>query len=228
MPAPCRVWGAYNTGMSSARARCLPFSGKLCPTVGGLRAPSGQLPCSWQLRSTPYIVSYAAYRDVGPVDGERTVFFGHANKAPAVDDRARRPFDPECNLGRGNTVAIRMSDEDAATWARMFDIALVTRVVPADERSGKGKRFVVQYYACDGVIPDCPAETSDGGVHPQFVSQEVQLNMRWTLTVQKATIGWSEVLNEQWVGDDGFLYAPWRENLRRELERIATADPGDM
>ena len=52
-----------------------------------------------------------ACRDVGPVAGERPVFFGHACKAPKPVERIR--FCPKKDVVPGVIVAYRISDDDA-------------------------------------------------------------------------------------------------------------------
>lgn len=166
-------------------------------------------------------------RDVGPVQGERTIFFGHARKAPKPSDSRRdRPFDPQRDVIVGNIVAILMSDEDALQWARTFDIARITKVLAPDPINGREVRqFEVQYYACKGVEEGCDPEYDPEG---RFRSEEVQLNMQWVLTTQQHIIPWTAIINEQWVYGNGLLHVPWREALRRELCRLHSTDPGDM
>ena len=160
-------------------------------------------------------------RDVGPVQGLRQMFFGHASKAPSP--AALRRFNPECDVKPGVTVALRISDEDANAWARVFDVGLVLEVLQPGEGSDYDVlHFRVQLYACRGVVEDC-----DPG-SPQMRTEEVQLNMPWDLTVQEHVIPWTAVINEQWVGREGYLWHEWREALRRELHRLHSDDPGDL
>ena len=58
-------------------------------------------------------------------------------------------MDPEKHPIVGATYAIRMSDEDAATWARLFDIARVVEVLePGDGNNYDIHHYRVQYFAC--------------------------------------------------------------------------------
>ena len=110
-----------------------------------------------------------------------------------------------------------MSDEDANAWARVFDIAQVKEVLEASD--GGIRHFRVQYYACEGVEPDCDPKSS------RFISEEVQLNLKWFLIEQEDVIPWTAVANEQWV-EGGWLWPPWREALRAELPCLHSTDPG--
>ena len=154
-----------------------------------------------------------ACRDVGPRDGDHVLFFGHESKRPKCKEDLVR-FDPEKQATPGVTVAIHMSDEDAHTWARTFDIAIVLEVLDPNQGNDYGCRHLrVQYYKCLGVEPDCPAASK------KFRSEEVQLNMKWALIDWKDVVPWTCIINEQFVQDNGKLYKKWRESLRGEIQR---------
>ena len=123
-------------------------------------------------------------------------------------------FDPEKQATPGVTVAIHMSDDDANTWARTFDIAIVLEAVdPGPGNPYSCRHLKVQYYKCLGVEPDCPTTSN------KFRSEEVQLNMKWALTDWKGIVPWTCVISEQFVQDNGKLYKRWREILRCEIRR---------
>lgn len=160
-------------------------------------------------------------RDIGPVEDERQVFFGHCNKAPKTADRIT--FRPKQDVLPGVTVAIHISNEDANIWARIFDIGICTEVLDPDDSNGYDVRhFRLELFACQGVVPNCSPDSED------FRSEEVQLNMRWYRTVQTQVIPWTAVINEQWVNNRGYLFADWRERLRRALPRYHALDPWEQ
>ena len=74
-----------------------------------------------------------ACRDVGPVAGERPVFFGHARKAPKPVERIR--FCPKKDVVPGVIVAYRISDDDTDVWACPFDIGIYVEVLDPDGRN---------------------------------------------------------------------------------------------
>jgi hypothetical protein len=105
-----------------------------------------------------------------------------------------------------------MSDEDAATWARLFDIAMVVEVLDGGDYDVRHYR--VQYFQCRGVQANCDPEDE------AFRSEEVQLNMQWELTTWEAVHPWTVLICEQWVMASQRLYGPWKNNLRQELKRM--------
>jgi len=161
------------------------------------------------------------YRNVGPINGERPAFFGHSNKAPKTAQRFE--FRPQKDVIPGVTVAVHIADEDANAWARIFDIGMCTEVIDPEDGNGYDVRhFRVQLFACRGVVPNCHPDSAD------FRTEEVQLNMRWYRTEQTEVIPWTAVINEQYVNGRGYLYAEWRENLRRALPRYHAFDPWEQ
>ena len=94
-------------------------------------------------------------RDVGPNDGEHVFFFGHHSMKPKEKNELRR-MDPEVDPVVGATYAIRLSDEDAVAWARLFDIAMVVEVLePGRHNDYTIRHYRVQYFQCRGVKPNC-------------------------------------------------------------------------
>ena len=178
------------------------------PTV--LKCPVQKIHPNLMGVTSPLCPCVGGCRGVGPVDGERPVFFGHARKAPKPADWIR--FRPSTDVVPGVTVAFRLSDEDATAWARIFDVGLCVEVLDPDGGNGYDVRHIrLQLYACRGVLPDCPPESDD------FRSEEVQLNMPWYLTEQIEVVPCTAVISEQWVDRRGYLFPKWRENLRTVL-----------
>ena len=133
-----------------------------------------------------------------------------------------RRMDPEVDPVVGATYAIRLSDEDAVTWARLFDIAMVVEVLePGRDNHYTVCHYRVQYFQCRGVKPNCDPGDED------FRSEEVQLNMPWELTTWEDVHPWTVLICEQWVQADQRLYRPWRCTLRRELRRMHEELSGD-
>ena len=153
-------------------------------------------------------------RDMGPVTSEHVFFFGHQSMKPRDKNELRR-MDPEKDPVPGATYAIRLSDEDASTWARLFDIVMVVEVLePGDHEDISIRHYRVQYFQCQGVRPNCDPEDED------FRSEEVQLNMPWEPTTQEGVHPWTVMICEQWVMGNRQLYGPWWNTLRRELKRM--------
>ena len=153
-------------------------------------------------------------RDIGPVAGEHVFFFGHQSMKPKDKNELRR-MDPERDPIVGATYAIRISDEDAVTWARLFDLAMVVEVLdPGHNNNFTIRHYRVQYFQCRGVRPNCVPGDED------FRSEEVQLNMPWELTTWEDVHPWTVLICEQWVMGNEHLYGPWRSTLRHELKRM--------
>ena len=146
-------------------------------------------------------------RDIGPIHGVPTFFFGHESHrraAAAVDVAERnsaRAFDVTRDIQAGNLVAVRLHDEDARQWGRCFDVALVEEVC-AEPRGGELK---VSYYECDGV---------EAGGAPR---EEEQLDRLWRRGVATGYIDRDSVICPMWVEPprEGYI---WEENKRMLLD----------
>ena len=141
---------------------------------------------------------------MGPIRGEVALLFGHAAALPK--GRAARAFDPARDIQKGNLVAILMDDQDAAEWARRFDIALVVGVTPI-------------YYDCDYVHQEhCPK-----GCLAYLEGERPQLDGRWSKGATTGDVHSDNVLCEAWVekyGERrGRLHAEYKKQIEAALER---------
>ena len=151
-------------------------------------------------------------RDIGPIHGIPTFFFGHASQhraAAAVDAAQRnsaRAFDVTRDIKAGNLVAVRLHDVDAREWGRCFDVAKVEEVC-AEHLRGKLR---VSYYECDGV--------KAGGAP----SQEEQLGRLWRPGDATGYVDRDNIICPMWVEPpmEGYIYDENKRLLLDSLERF--------
>ena len=137
-------------------------------------------------------------------------YFGHKNVAP----RRTGFLDLGRDIEEGNTVAIRLDDEDAKRWRRTFDIALVTEVCRrgcGDDQALTGEREI-QYYVSD--------KERDG-------NEEDQIMGTWKLGNLKGRIHRDSIFMTMWVNQgNNKLYRPWLPSFRQQLARLKQSAGG--
>ena len=137
-------------------------------------------------------------------------FFGHKNVAP----RRTGFLDLGRDIEAGNTVAIRLGDEDAVRWRRTFDIALVTEVCRrgcGDDQVPTGE-LQIQYYVSD--------KERDG-------NEEDQIMGTWKLGNQTGKIHRDSIFMTMWVNQgNNKLYRPWLPSFREQLTRLRRSAGG--
>ena len=145
---------------------------------------------------------------MGVVATEAQFFFGHATVAPR-GGRYEIPMDAAADVQERNVIVIRISDYDARTWGRRFDIALVTGVTRVDGE----KAFRIKYYAAVGVRPGRHVLGTD-----EFVKKEKRaIDGQWSLTDQVDTTFPQYVMCFCWINDDGTIHDEYKHRLQEAI-----------
>lgn len=160
------------------------------------------------------------FREMGPDVENSRLFFGHKSAAPTGN--LNRELDVTRDLKEGNMVAIRMHDEDARSFGRRFDIAIIKDV----HCSATARKYSVQYYKLEG------GAVGQYGLQDKqfFASESVAVNGVWKEGREKGVVEATDILCETWVvtkgKQKGHLHDEARWSLEVALDDIDCLDMG--